>query len=220
VRVPFRFNGACAPTFSPSPWGSGFSRLGEVCRLSRWSWRCFSALPPGCSGRAARRQLAPLAWRSISVLACAVLGLAWAALLAEQRLQERLPAEWEGRDLQIVGVVAGLPQDFENGERFAFCRRVGGVGGVGCLAAGAGAAANHALLVPRPARRRALRSADRSARRSAQHSPGRALAVHRAPETAARQRQSARFRLRGLALRARPAGDRLCAPERRGAAPR
>ena len=69
---------------------------------------------------ALRRQPAPLAWRSISVLACAVLGLAWAALLAEQRLQERLPAEWEGRDLQLVGVVAGLPQDFASGERFAF----------------------------------------------------------------------------------------------------
>ena len=67
-----------------------------------------------------RRQPAPLAWRGLSLLACAVLGLAWAALLAGQRLQERLPAEWEGRDLQLVGVVAGLPQGFENGERFAF----------------------------------------------------------------------------------------------------
>jgi competence protein ComEC len=67
-----------------------------------------------------RRQPAPLVWRALSLLACALLGVAWAALLAGQRLQERLPTEWESRDLQLVGVVAGLPQGFENGERFAF----------------------------------------------------------------------------------------------------
>jgi competence protein ComEC len=67
-----------------------------------------------------RPQAASLAWRILSLLACAVLGVAWAALLAEQRLQEHLPADWEGRDLQLVGVVAGLPQGFDNGERFAF----------------------------------------------------------------------------------------------------
>jgi hypothetical protein len=39
--------------------------------------------------------------------------------------------------------------------------------------------------------------------------PGRALALHGSPETSARQRQSAWLRLRGLALRARPAGNRL-----------
>jgi competence protein ComEC len=31
-----------------------------------------------------------------------------------------LPAEWEGRDVQVVGVVAALPHAFERGERFAF----------------------------------------------------------------------------------------------------
>ena len=61
-----------------------------------------------------------LAKRALSVLLCAALGVAWAALLAERRLQDRLPVAWEGRDVQVVGVVAGLPQRFEHGQRFAF----------------------------------------------------------------------------------------------------
>ncbi|HRF72954.1 MAG TPA: DNA internalization-related competence protein ComEC/Rec2 [Accumulibacter sp.] len=56
----------------------------------------------------------------LSALACALLGVAWAALLAGQRLQDRLPEELEGHDLQVVGVVAALPHRFERGERFEF----------------------------------------------------------------------------------------------------
>ncbi|WP_313951835.1 ComEC/Rec2 family competence protein, partial [Accumulibacter sp.] len=60
------------------------------------------------------------ALRVASALACGLLGLAWAALLAGQRLQDRLPAEWEGRDVEVVGVVAALPHAFDRGERFEF----------------------------------------------------------------------------------------------------
>jgi competence protein ComEC len=66
----------------------------------------------------ARRQ--PLVARTLTALICALLGCSWAALLAEQRLLEQLPAEWEGRDVQVVGVVAALPHAFERGERFEF----------------------------------------------------------------------------------------------------
>lgn len=66
----------------------------------------------------ARRQ-DPVA-RVVSVLACALLGFAWAALFADQRLQDHLPEAWEGRDVDVVGVVATLPQGFERGERFPF----------------------------------------------------------------------------------------------------
>lgn len=55
-----------------------------------------------------------------SLLACAMLGLVWAALFAEFRLRDSLPAEWEGRDAQVVGVIAGLPHAFARGERFEF----------------------------------------------------------------------------------------------------
>ncbi|EXI67837.1 MAG: ComEC family competence protein [Candidatus Accumulibacter adjunctus] len=58
--------------------------------------------------------------RVLALLASALFGFSWAALLAAQRLHDRLPAAWEGRDIQVVGVVAALPHGFERGERFAF----------------------------------------------------------------------------------------------------
>ncbi|WAL84418.1 DNA internalization-related competence protein ComEC/Rec2 [Pandoraea sp. XJJ-1] len=64
-------------------------------------------------------------WRHRSVVAvlalCAgVFGYSWAALRAEARLNDRLPVELEGRDLMVVGVVAGLPAPTDDGQRFAF----------------------------------------------------------------------------------------------------
>ncbi|MDK9725724.1 MAG: DNA internalization-related competence protein ComEC/Rec2 [Sterolibacteriaceae bacterium MAG5] len=47
-------------------------------------------------------------------------GIAWAGCAAQVRLADALAAELEGRDAEVVGVVAGLPQRFENGERFEF----------------------------------------------------------------------------------------------------
>jgi competence protein ComEC len=49
---------------------------------------------------------------------CLALGFAWAAGCAHLRLADALPAEWEGRDVTVVGVVAGLPQLYERGARF------------------------------------------------------------------------------------------------------
>lgn len=58
--------------------------------------------------------------RVLVLLASALFGFSWAALLAGQRLLDQLPVDWEGRDVQVVGVVAALPHGFERGERFAF----------------------------------------------------------------------------------------------------
>jgi hypothetical protein len=90
------------------------------------------------------------------------------------------------------------------GRAFRIRRRVGGNRGR------ARTAANHAVVVSRLAGRRMARGTG--------HSSGRALAVHGASEASARQRQSTWFRLRGLALRTRPAGNGLRAPARGGAA--
>ena len=62
------------------------------------------------------------AWpaRVVGVLACLALGFAWAAWRADVRLADALPAAWEGRDIEVVGVVAALPQDFSQGSRFEF----------------------------------------------------------------------------------------------------
>ena len=54
------------------------------------------------------------------VLAGAALGAGWSALVAQQRLAEALPAELEGKDLQLTGIVASLPNRFDDGQRFVF----------------------------------------------------------------------------------------------------
>ncbi|SEP26829.1 ComEC/Rec2 family competence protein [Nitrosovibrio sp. Nv6] len=47
-------------------------------------------------------------------------GFFWAAAFAQWRLADVLPHEWEGRDIQLIGVVAELPQVNERHVRFAF----------------------------------------------------------------------------------------------------
>jgi competence protein ComEC len=53
----------------------------------------------------------------ITALAC---GFAWAAWMAHVRMADALPADWEGRDITLVGVVATLPQQYERSVRFEF----------------------------------------------------------------------------------------------------
>ena len=50
----------------------------------------------------------------------AAAGFFHAASWAQWRLSERLLPQWEGVDLAVTGVVAGLPQPFEGGVRFDF----------------------------------------------------------------------------------------------------
>ena len=50
--------------------------------------------------------------------AALLLGAGWAGWRAQIRLADALPAANQGRDVEVVGVVAGLPQDFEHGLRF------------------------------------------------------------------------------------------------------
>ncbi|MGH8716448.1 MAG: DUF4131 domain-containing protein, partial [Burkholderiales bacterium] len=42
-------------------------------------------------------------------------GFFWAVWLAQARLADALAAEWEGRDIQLIGTVASLPQTNERG---------------------------------------------------------------------------------------------------------
>src|SRR5580765_3498588 len=55
--------------------------------------------------------------RTLFVFAFA-LGFFWAAWLAQLRMADWLAPELEGRDLQVVGVVTGLPATGERGQRF------------------------------------------------------------------------------------------------------
>ncbi|MBI5430729.1 MAG: DNA internalization-related competence protein ComEC/Rec2 [Nitrosomonadales bacterium] len=56
------------------------------------------------------------------LLATFALGLGFyhAAWQAEQRLSTVLASEWQGRDIEAVGVVAELPRPHEHGQRFRF----------------------------------------------------------------------------------------------------
>lgn len=47
-------------------------------------------------------------------------GFGWSVLLAEDRMAMRLAAVLEGQDLEVIGRIAGLPQDVETGIRFDF----------------------------------------------------------------------------------------------------
>lgn len=59
------------------------------------------------------RWLLILAW-------CAGAGFLWAAACAQWRLADALPAQWEGRDITVIGVVSSLPQAYERSLRFEF----------------------------------------------------------------------------------------------------
>ncbi|HEX9193423.1 MAG TPA: DNA internalization-related competence protein ComEC/Rec2 [Burkholderiales bacterium] len=66
------------------------------------------------------RRVSPIVAAGASFIGFAALGFAWAAVLADLRLADRLDPELEGRDVLVSGVVAGLPQAFERGVRFDF----------------------------------------------------------------------------------------------------
>jgi competence protein ComEC len=68
------------------------------------------------SAPAVRRFVAPV----LLAAAGAALGFVWAATFAQLRLNDELPATLEGPDIELTGVVAGLPQALERGVRFEF----------------------------------------------------------------------------------------------------
>lgn len=58
--------------------------------------------------------------RVASLLGGLAFGFAWAGGFAHWRIAQSLPPALEGRDIELVGVVSGLPQELERGLRFAF----------------------------------------------------------------------------------------------------
>ena len=63
---------------------------------------------------------AGLAARAISVAAFAVAGFFWSAAMGHWSLARALPEPWEGRDIELSGVVAEMTQPAERGVRFVF----------------------------------------------------------------------------------------------------
>jgi len=84
---------------------------------ARWLW-ILPLLSSVLLLRPFPRPLAESARRLGIVLLAVALGFAWAAWRADARLAERLPAHWQGVDIELVGVIAGLPHANARGERF------------------------------------------------------------------------------------------------------
>ncbi len=63
----------------------------------------------------------PQLLRQALLLSCAaLLGFCHAAYIAQSRLADGLPDDWQGRNITLVGVVAEMPRLHERGLRFAF----------------------------------------------------------------------------------------------------
>ena len=70
----------------------------------------------------AARLFRPWLPRAVLVLAAGCLaGYDHAAWQAQERLADALPFAWEGRDIELTGIVCGLPQPGERGTRFLLC---------------------------------------------------------------------------------------------------
>ncbi|RKR45007.1 DNA internalization-related competence protein ComEC/Rec2 [Paraburkholderia sp. BL17N1] len=69
--------------------------------------------------RFGRRVRSFAGWSAVWCAATCV-GFGYAAIRADLRLAVSLPNEWEGRDIEVVGSIKGLPSRDENGARFLF----------------------------------------------------------------------------------------------------
>jgi len=56
----------------------------------------------------------------LALVAAAAAGFTWAGVRAADRLDDALPASWERRDIELIGVIAELTQRTDRGIRFAF----------------------------------------------------------------------------------------------------
>jgi competence protein ComEC len=81
------------------------------------AWALLLTAPVSLLLQARSRLLRACARGVLAALACAA-GFFWAAGTAHVRIADALPHEWEGRDIEIVGVVASLPQPYERSVRF------------------------------------------------------------------------------------------------------
>ncbi len=87
--------------------------------LPRVAWIGLLVVALALAGKLAA-PLRPIVLRSIFVCIAAAIGFTWAAFLAQQRLADSLPSEWESKDIEIIGVVASMPTFGEQGVRFRF----------------------------------------------------------------------------------------------------
>ncbi len=90
-----------------------------VLPLPEWAWLPAAGLVllAAVQGAGAPRRILRRGVMLALVFTC---GFAWAAWMAQARMADALPAEWEGRDIVVEGVVASLPQAYDRSLRFEF----------------------------------------------------------------------------------------------------
>ena len=96
---------------------AGIALLQQQAALPPLVWA--AALPPSILFAWMVRTQRWLRFSAIAVC-CFTAGFFYAATRAQIRMADALAPEWEGRDIKIVGVVAGLPQQYERSVRFEF----------------------------------------------------------------------------------------------------
>ncbi len=94
----------------------GIGALQLQAQLPAWAW-AVCGLPLLALAFFLRRSQ----WRNVPLAAMAFgAGFFWAAAVADARLADNLPSAWEGKEIQVIGVVAALPLSSERGLRFEF----------------------------------------------------------------------------------------------------
>jgi competence protein ComEC len=83
----------------------------------QYAWLLLLIAPAYALTRLPSRRIRNAAVCALAMLSL-VAGFYWAAALAHIRLADELPAVWEGRDIEVIGVVASLPQPYERSVRF------------------------------------------------------------------------------------------------------
>ena len=94
----------------------------QLQQASLWSGECYPLI--GVAALAALLAARRLRWRVAACtgvgIALVVAGFAYAGWRADMRLADALAPEWEGCDVELVGVIDDMPQVAEDGEHFAF----------------------------------------------------------------------------------------------------
>src|SRR5690242_1764410 len=85
----------------------------------RYAWILTLIVPALALAYARGRALRATGRAGVALIAL-IAGFMWAASAAHVRLNDALPSEWEGRDIELTGVVAALPQADERSVRFEF----------------------------------------------------------------------------------------------------
>jgi competence protein ComEC len=100
--------------------------IGTVVQLQQpslsgaWFYGCFCLLALAGWAVVATISIVPVGRAGLLLLALTVLGFSLTGLRSVGYVQHALDPALEGRDLQVLGVVASLPQATDNGHRFRF----------------------------------------------------------------------------------------------------